>query len=300
MPCKKIAPTGDKRPPFRTAYATEAECNQACREGACCEGTTCSVKPQCQCQGTGKVFKGVGTTCAGTGVCCSASSASTGTGVQSCSVPTSICDCGNAKDVKITTPNATCSPSPCVSCPCTSSRDFPVSITVECHAKRSRIDRVCGFGPQEALYYAAVDRVYTQTLYFFSSSGIQCKNAYYESRNSREFTQPGRIGGSMTGTDGLEANGVRFYLERQGSQCIARGFSYFFVGSPNSSGTLAVWDQIGGAISGGIPATGNANFWDSLVGVVIGTGYEQSIACFDSSTLKDESTMTIKSVSYLP
>jgi hypothetical protein len=47
----------------RTAYTTEAECLQACKEGACCEGTTCSVKPQCQCQGTGKTFKGVGTTC---------------------------------------------------------------------------------------------------------------------------------------------------------------------------------------------------------------------------------------------
>lgn len=63
MPCKQVAPMGDKRPPFRTGYATEAECNQACKEGACCEGTTCSVKPQCQCQGTGKVFKGVGTVC---------------------------------------------------------------------------------------------------------------------------------------------------------------------------------------------------------------------------------------------
>ena len=47
----------------RTSYTTEADCLQACREGACCEGTTCTVKPQCQCQGTGKVFKGVGTTC---------------------------------------------------------------------------------------------------------------------------------------------------------------------------------------------------------------------------------------------
>jgi hypothetical protein len=47
----------------RTSYATEADCLQSCKEGACCEGTTCSVKPQCQCQGTGKTFKGVGTTC---------------------------------------------------------------------------------------------------------------------------------------------------------------------------------------------------------------------------------------------
>jgi hypothetical protein len=34
----------------RTSHKTEAECNQACKEGACCEGTTCSVKPQCQCK----------------------------------------------------------------------------------------------------------------------------------------------------------------------------------------------------------------------------------------------------------
>jgi hypothetical protein len=47
----------------RQSYTTEADCLQACKEGACCEGTTCSVKPQCQCQGTGKTFKGVGTTC---------------------------------------------------------------------------------------------------------------------------------------------------------------------------------------------------------------------------------------------
>lgn len=47
----------------RTGYATEAECLAACQEGACCEGTTCSVTPQCQCQGTGQVFKGVGTVC---------------------------------------------------------------------------------------------------------------------------------------------------------------------------------------------------------------------------------------------
>lgn len=45
-------------------YATEADCLNACKEGACCTGTTCSVTPQCQCQGTGKTFKGVGTTCA--------------------------------------------------------------------------------------------------------------------------------------------------------------------------------------------------------------------------------------------
>jgi len=45
-------------------YRTEAECNQACQEGACCEGTSCSVKPQCQCQGDDKKFQGIGTVCA--------------------------------------------------------------------------------------------------------------------------------------------------------------------------------------------------------------------------------------------
>jgi hypothetical protein len=36
----------------RTSYTTEAECLQACKEGACCEGTSCTVKPACQCQCT--------------------------------------------------------------------------------------------------------------------------------------------------------------------------------------------------------------------------------------------------------
>lgn len=53
----------------KQSYATEADCLNACKEGACCDGTTCSVKPQCQCQGTGQVFNGVGTTCA-TNPCC--------------------------------------------------------------------------------------------------------------------------------------------------------------------------------------------------------------------------------------
>lgn len=64
MPCYSPgnSPPGFK-PASGTSYATEADCLNACKEGACCEGTTCSVKPQCQCQGTGKTFKGVGTTC---------------------------------------------------------------------------------------------------------------------------------------------------------------------------------------------------------------------------------------------
>jgi hypothetical protein len=47
----------------RTVHRTAAECNQACGEGACCEGTSCSVKPACRCQRAGQVFRGVGTVC---------------------------------------------------------------------------------------------------------------------------------------------------------------------------------------------------------------------------------------------
>lgn len=70
MPCRQI--TGASPPsylanagPLRssTSYKTEADCLNGCKEGACCEGTTCSVKPQCQCQGAGKTFQGVGTVC---------------------------------------------------------------------------------------------------------------------------------------------------------------------------------------------------------------------------------------------
>ena len=57
MPCYK----SQAGPPFLSdfggnvpgpSYKTEADCLQACKEGACCEGTTCTVKPQCQCQCT--------------------------------------------------------------------------------------------------------------------------------------------------------------------------------------------------------------------------------------------------------
>jgi hypothetical protein len=51
MPCRQVS-TFNGTAASSGSYRTEAECNQACREGACCEGTTCSVKPACQCQCT--------------------------------------------------------------------------------------------------------------------------------------------------------------------------------------------------------------------------------------------------------
>ena len=54
-----------------TVSSVEFDCNSL-QKGACCEGASCTVKPQCQCQGAGQVFNGVGTTCAGVslGACC--------------------------------------------------------------------------------------------------------------------------------------------------------------------------------------------------------------------------------------
>lgn len=68
MPCQQITNTGiSYSPPLSSRsgpFATEADCLQACKEGACCNGTTCSIKPQCQCNAAaGEVFKGVGTVC---------------------------------------------------------------------------------------------------------------------------------------------------------------------------------------------------------------------------------------------
>jgi hypothetical protein len=65
MPCYQPAnlPSGFSTT-GRTSYKTEAECNQACQEGACCDGTACTVTRACRCQGAGKVFQGVGTVCA--------------------------------------------------------------------------------------------------------------------------------------------------------------------------------------------------------------------------------------------
>ena len=70
----------------RTGYRTEAECNQACKEGACCEGTVCTVKPQCQCQGAGKTFIGVGTVCTPNPcLCCNANGTpKSGSNCQQC------------------------------------------------------------------------------------------------------------------------------------------------------------------------------------------------------------------------
>ena len=64
MPCIQSATNGGGAPSFAGPFKTEADCLKTCAEGACCEGDVCTVRRGCECQGAGKVFKGVGTTCA--------------------------------------------------------------------------------------------------------------------------------------------------------------------------------------------------------------------------------------------
>ena len=84
MPCRQV-PTFEGRTGYGgvsgVGYRTELECQQACGEGACCNGTTCTVKPQCQCDAAaGFGFQGVGTTCSpnpcNIGACCVGASCS--------------------------------------------------------------------------------------------------------------------------------------------------------------------------------------------------------------------------------
>lgn len=67
MPCRQVSTfngTPGSGQSGGGGFLTEADCLNACKEGACCNGTTCSVKPQCQCNAAaGEVFKGVGTVC---------------------------------------------------------------------------------------------------------------------------------------------------------------------------------------------------------------------------------------------
>jgi hypothetical protein len=89
MACLQTS-AGNGGPGIRPTYATEAACLEACKEGACCEGTTCSVKPQCQCQGAGETFKGVGTTCNPDPCKCCENNLPTSDDCQWC-----FCFCGN-------------------------------------------------------------------------------------------------------------------------------------------------------------------------------------------------------------
>ena len=90
MPCRQVS-TFNGTAASSGSYATEAECLQACKEGACCEAGVCSVKPACQCKGPGQTFQGVGTTCSDiSGACCN-----TTAGVTTCTIKPA-CECTGA------------------------------------------------------------------------------------------------------------------------------------------------------------------------------------------------------------
>jgi hypothetical protein len=48
---------------FPGGYATEQECLEKCKMGACCLGLRCAVVPSCACAKAGGTFLGEGTTC---------------------------------------------------------------------------------------------------------------------------------------------------------------------------------------------------------------------------------------------
>jgi hypothetical protein len=120
-----------------TRYTTEADCLQACKEGACCEGTTCSVKPQCQCVDTSLgscCGPDAYTNCGVTGLMCrvetkaacdqrggvwrggTSCSADEKTGVCPCS--TSVTPLANPSAPVFKGVGTTCTPNPCPCCGC--------------------------------------------------------------------------------------------------------------------------------------------------------------------------------------
>jgi hypothetical protein len=347
----------------RTSYKTEAECNQACREGACCEGTTCSVKPQCQCKcasgsccgpdtytnvtnetgprcrtesqadctarggtwrcgvpcrgvaydpaagyglgsnicssldatpSTTPVFKGVGTVCAGTGVCCKPSQLATATGVKKCVPVETICDCASAGDVLKETSGITCETANCTSCPCTAMSDYPVSITVRCQLVRKRANRACPDDLNYPAFFSEFDYTFTETLYF-KQKRLTCQGAEYYSVNQKRWssTTP-----SASSTDGLDANGVYLSLQSESGRCSLRGWFNYYVYSRNSAGEIRAGELLGtpgGSVVGAVG--GNDKFWDNSVGQEIYSWHEGP-SCYP--TYRVDCTMRIVSLNYLP
>jgi hypothetical protein len=302
MPCKQVAPTGDKRPPFRTGFATEAECNQACKEGACCEGTTCSVKPQCQCQGAGRVFRGVGTTCVTSDiVCCNRGSAGTATGTELCEPLSSACGC--AAGSYQAAPGASCATNPCRKCKCTQRRNFPVSLSVTCRALfrgPATWNDSCGRpylqDPTVIYTLPAVDKQFTQTLYLravSSISGSVCSQVQYRSINPA--------------ADGLAENSVNLtlaiedFLPGNIGRCrVSGGFIYLGTAIRYDGSTTSATQGYGQPF-GWNGLLGDDNFWDTLVGMVVPCGISLPIgSCWSPNVPTDESTITITSANYLP
>jgi hypothetical protein len=65
MVCVKKLAVGVTQQTFAGEYATERECLEKCKMGACCVNLTCSVVPSCACARAGGVFFGEGESCPG-------------------------------------------------------------------------------------------------------------------------------------------------------------------------------------------------------------------------------------------
>lgn len=131
MPCQQITNTGiSYNPPLSSRsgpFASESECLEACQEGACCNGTTCSVKPQCQCNAAaGEVFKGVGTVCSPNpciGRCCDVSG--------NCVDGITESQCA-ARNGYLFAPGTSCNSNPCpIACDCPGDSRIPSSISLQ-------------------------------------------------------------------------------------------------------------------------------------------------------------------------
>jgi hypothetical protein len=312
MTCRKVAeyngragkqrlvgqtPSGPVFAPFRT----EADCLNACKEGACCEGTTCTVKPQCQCQGAGKTFKGVGTTCITSDIlCCKAGAAGTRTGTELCEPLNSACGCAAGSYQAAS--SGVCTATTCRKCKCTTQRNFPVSIGVTCRAlfRGATWNDSCGkpylIDPSVVYAIRATDARLSLTLYLIRIStmpGTGCNTAEYRSTNAA--------------SGGFAENSVYLYLTIEdflaGSigRCKVSGRFIYEVNALRYDGSDTRAYQSYGTPFGWNGILGDDNLWDGLDGMVVPCGYSGLIGpCWTPNVPTDESTITITSANYLP
>jgi hypothetical protein len=246
----------------RTTYPTEAECNQACREGACCEGTSCSVKAQCQCQGEGKTFKGVGTTCASqNGACCEDTA-----GGPSCSIKNS-CECvGVGKSFKGI--GTTCSGS------CNQCLGFASNCFCYCTSQGGKVPRfinvrvqITATGPAGSGCDLSVDQNVTLT---FSSANYQdgISNGGTVFCYSWQFTSPSL---TVTAFSALNSQGKEVMtINTNFPLCSLSGnwgaTLQSFVDRTTDSSGLCYRRHVGATYSSTEPTTGRASLTITILG----------------------------------
>lgn len=288
MPCRQVSTYNGfpgSGPTTGGAYATEAACNQACKEGACCTGTTCSVKPQCQCQGTGQTFKGIGTTCTPNpcvGPCCVA-------GV--CSLKT-VAECASLGG---TMQSGTV-------CTCFTCGMRPVSVSVTIEETYTADAFSVTFAPHRG------------TMMPFNEQGVPATDFKYRTHNYQ--TPPNYAGNPVHIVSGAGAR-LRcvgdqsvFALTNAGLSQFDPAISYNFYGCTitgsygagfyqRASGSDGPSSQL--SISESWIGKTKDNMWDWLVGKVFTGTYYTYQYCYLNPTAHDRVDMklTIDSVQYL-